>query len=256
MKKIHLLIVALFCGSLLIKAQPSTAMDFTMNDCNGNMHHLFFELDSGNVVIMEFFMLNCASCIDAGNDLQAMYNNLQASYGNKVRFFHFGFSNNYKCADIVKWVTTNGFTSVPFDSGALQTAYYGGMGMPTMAVVGGSDHKVLFTNVGFVTSDTTAIGTTIRSFFTGTDIRNIDNSVDLVISPNPCKDKLFITLNSPVENIKIALNDIHGKEIFTQNISSSGSPINIDVSDLSNGIYFIKSLTPEYPINEKIIISK
>ncbi len=117
MKKIYSFITAALLSASIATAQPTTAYDFNMNDCSGNMHHLFAELDSGNVVIMEFFMLSCSPCVDAGNELQPMIQNLKSSCSNKIKFYHFGFTNSYTCTQITNWVNTNSYSSVPFDSG-------------------------------------------------------------------------------------------------------------------------------------------
>ena len=49
----------------------TTALDFTLPDCDGVSHHLFDELDQGKVVILEFAMIpSCQPCISAGGVLQ------------------------------------------------------------------------------------------------------------------------------------------------------------------------------------------
>ena len=157
MKKIYSLLFSCLFLSAILNAQPTTAYDFNMNDCSGNMHHLFDELDAGNVVVMELFMLSCSPCVDAGNELEPMVQNLKASCSSKIKFYHFGFTNSYTCAQVTNWVSTNLYSSIPFDSGGVQVAYYGGMGMPTMAVVAGNTHKVLHTSVGYNAGDTAII---------------------------------------------------------------------------------------------------
>ncbi len=203
MKKLYISLFTIVTSFTLAYAQPTVATDFTMNDCNGKMHNLFSELDSGNVVIMEFFMTSCQSCIDAGKDMKPMHQSLVNQYGNKVRFFQTGFNNTYSCATVLNWINTNNFISVPFDSGAYQVAYYGGMGMPTIAIAAGNTHKLLFLNVGFNTSDTTIMGIEIRNFLDSVyaGVNNINTVVESSVFPNPASEQISISLNSKESGI-------------------------------------------------------
>jgi len=65
---------------------------------------------------------------------------------------------------------------------------------------------------------------------------------DLSIFPNPVKDKVNINLGS--QNIKdmslISLTDFNGKTLFLEKIDQTKDVLNIDVSNLPIGIYFVK----------------
>ncbi len=132
MKKSFYLMIALMFASVISKAQ-TTAMDFTKVDCEGRSHHLFSELDSGQVVIMEFVM-TCNSCIAAGHAIEAMVMDLQAEFPGRVKWYQIAYTNSYTCATMTGFKNTNGFNSAIFDQGAALVAYYGGFGMPTVAV--------------------------------------------------------------------------------------------------------------------------
>lgn len=265
MKKIHTLFLALILTGATIKAQ-TTAMDFTMNDCNGKMHHLFNELDSQNVIIMEFFMLNCTPCITAGDALEAMLPHLKNSYGNKVRFYHFGFTNSYTCPQITNWVNTNGYTSVPFDSGGVQVAYYGGMGMPTIAVVAGSDHKVLWLtdqNIAFTPNDTAVISNVISHFLDSilTDIPNKPSLISNISTyPNPLSDQLSISLNTRKTGIlHLSLMSIEGKkivELSNENITAGSWNKTLSLPELESGLYFLRGEMDEESFTRKITIQQ
>src|SRR5262245_46264024 len=141
MKKTILLLLLLLSAAYIVSAQ-TTAQDFTRADCSGQMHHLFDELDSNNVVIMEFIM-TCNSCIVAGHAIEEMIADLQFEHPGRVRFYQFAYTNSYSCATMLNFKSSNGFASAVFDSGAAMVAYYGGFGMPTVAVVAGPTHAVL-----------------------------------------------------------------------------------------------------------------
>ena len=84
--------LAIFVGlllSIVVSKAQTTALDFNRIDCNGNSHHLYSELDSNNVVILEFIMLACNTCNDAGQDLTEMHSKLDIQFPGKVRFYHF-----------------------------------------------------------------------------------------------------------------------------------------------------------------------
>lgn len=53
MKMLFTLLAAIAFTSEVSTAQ-TTAMDFNMNDCNGQMHNLYSELNQNKVVILEF----------------------------------------------------------------------------------------------------------------------------------------------------------------------------------------------------------
>lgn len=253
MKKIYSFIFSLLFGASVSFAQPTTAYDFTMNDCSGNMHHLFDELDSGNVVIMELFMLSCSPCVDAGNELVPMFENLKATCSNKIIFYHMGYTNSYTCSQITNWVNTNSYTSIPIDSGAVQTAYYGGMGMPTVAVVAGSTHKVLHTTVGYTAGDTAVIADSIRAFF-GCSTVNVPehlNSLSVSVYPNPSNGQFVIA--SPAFSVINSAKQSHTEiyNVFGEKIISS-TETSIDISSQPSGIYFLRGKT----FSKKIIVQK
>jgi hypothetical protein len=54
--------LAAFSTTLGQLPNGSIAPDFTLQDINGNTHHLYDYLDSGKVVIIDFFEVNCGPC--------------------------------------------------------------------------------------------------------------------------------------------------------------------------------------------------
>jgi hypothetical protein len=263
MKNKLLLIVLLACGiNQTVRSQsPTTAYDFNMNDCNGKMHHLFGELDSGNVVVMEFFMLSCSPCIVAGHALDAMLVPLKNKYGGKVRFYQFGFTNSYTCTQIQDWVSTNGFaTSVPFDSGAVQVAYYDGMGMPTIAVVAGKNHDVLFSSTDFKPiTDTSTISKAIHVFFEPTGIStNEELAASVSVFPNPASQAITVSL--AIERaavLNLILTNVQGQKLatlFNENVTPGINTKNILLPELKNGIYFLQGDVGKKSFTKKITI--
>jgi len=242
------LVIALIFTAVISKAQ-TTAMDFIMDDCDGQMHNLYDELNQNKVVILEFFMTSCSPCINAGSKIEMMVNALNTEFAGYVNYYHFAFNNSYTCATISNWIASNGFNSVPFDSGAAQVAYYGGFGMPTVVVVAGSQHEVLFSNVGFSTNDTTLMGNVIRNYFTANPVGifMVHQSAELLsVYPNPASSDALIklSLNEPASVI-VGVVDATGKnvaDIDNKNLSSGNFEFTFRTASLPEGIYFLKAI--------------
>lgn len=73
----------------------------------------------------------------------------------------------------------------------------------------------------------------------------------LNLYPNPSKGKIFV--NSSIIYNDISIYNIVGKEVY---LNEEGSQEIIDISNLSNGIYFINFNTKEGVITKKIILDK
>lgn len=197
MKKILLTLIAFAFLTPVLQAQM-TAMNFNRNDCDGNPQHLFADLNSGKAVIIEYFMTSCAPCPAAGQKLESMKANLLQQYPGMVKSYAIAFNNTYSCTTVKNWVTSNGFTSIPMDSGATQVAYYGGMGMPTIIIAAGANHQLLGSPyIGFNTSDTTQMAANIRSFLgSQVGLKERGNQLGaLNIFPNPSSSEVNISFS-------------------------------------------------------------
>lgn len=251
MKKIYTSILALILTCSHINAQ-TTAVNFNMSDCNGNMHNLFSELDAGKVVIMEFFMLSCSPCIDAGNALDPMFTRLKATCSNNINYYQFGFTNSYNCSQITNWVTSHNFTSVPIDSGAYQVGYYNGMGMPSIAVVAGKSHKVLYlcnaNTASFdVVKDTAVIADSIRTFFNckPTGIKKPTQNISSIsLVPNPASTNLSLSFDSKSEGVlQLSIVNLTGQKIMDfpkENIRTGIWNKTYELPHIPSGFYFIR----------------
>ncbi|RED94105.1 T9SS type A sorting domain-containing protein [Marinoscillum furvescens] len=60
------------------------------------------------------------------------------------------------------------------------------------------------------------------------------------IYPNPARDRLFMTLESPLSQISLKLIDLSGKVYFNDMVKSSGSKkFSLDIADYPKGIYLL-----------------
>lgn len=242
-----IVIVSLLLAFASSSAAQTTAMDFNRKDCKGNTHHLFKDLDSGKVVILEFFMQSCSPCITAGNKLENMKAKLLAQYPGRIKAYAIGFNNTYSCASNSNWVSTNGFTSIPMDSGAAQVAYYGGMGMPTIVILGGgTEHKVLGSPyIGFSTSDTAQMVADIKQSFKTLSVEPIAlNIKSLKLYPNPVGSELNLSFDLAEDaTLKVEIIDVTGKAIellVNEEVRKGAVSYKINTSQLLPGLYFIQ----------------
>lgn len=257
MKNLYL-ILALLLSTTLSKAQ-TTAMDFTKTDCSGISHHLFADLDSGNVVVMEFIM-TCNSCIAAGHALETMISNLEAEHPGKVRWYQIAYTNTYTCATMTGFKNTNGFSSNVFDQGASLVAYYGGFGMPTIAVAAGSGHDVLFTDVGFSISDTTAIGIAARNFFATSSVPATPASLNAIeVFPNPASNLLNIKLDVKANTaVTFQIINIAGSMVMEVNetVATGNYTKQLDISSLPAGMYLVQATYNNKTISERFKVNR
>ena len=224
-----------------MKADQTTAMNFIRKDCTGKEHNLFAELDSGNVVILEYFM-TCSSCLNAARKIQPVINSLEKQIPGKIRFYMLAYTNGYSCETASNFINTNSLQAVPFDSGASQVAYYGGFGMPTVVVVGGKDHKVLFTDIGFSSGDEQAIGDAIKTLYNLSDVSD-ESATNFSVSPQPATDRMRFHWNEELsQDAECTLANMQGQIVrhsadFEWNYAANQAEL--PVQGLENGVYVL-----------------
>lgn len=244
MKKSIYLSIALMFALTISKAQ--TAMQLNGQDCNGVSHDLFADLDAGKAVILHFFMPNCGSCPPPAQKIQAMANHILAAHPGTITAYAMPFNNTTTCTYTAGWVSTNNLSLyAPYDSGAVQVANYGGFGMPTVVLLGGTDHRVMFSTLSFSTSDTTIMRDSILALLGITsNIAELPSSVSsFEIYPNPSSDNVSINV-SLNENAKLTIDvtDITGKQIT---VIANENKIGLvsekfNTAELANGIYLVR----------------
>ncbi len=224
-------ITTLFALSALLTLNAqTTALDFTANDCDGVPHNLFSELEAGNAVILEMVMMGCQPCITAA---QSLTENVlpYVSDPTRVKLFSIGFSNSVTCTQINNWKTANGFTHPVFAGMSAQTTYYGGMGMPTVVVLGGgSSHTVYYSELGHANSENPAIIEAVNTALAAATVIPDLKAPVAVASPNPAQDVLTITGGS-WDRARVL--DLQGKEVSDARVQNG----RVDVSRLERGAY-------------------
>ncbi len=134
------------------KSDVYNAKQWIKKDCfTGNTYDLFQQLDSGFVIIHEYIMLDCRPCITAGKGLEKIVNSLRKLHPGRIKYFQTVYEDKTSDKKMSQWVRENGFTpDAVFIKGADEVAFYGGMGMPTILVLGGGRrHKGYYKRLGY-----------------------------------------------------------------------------------------------------------
>lgn len=247
MKKSNLLLFALIMVASISRAQL-TANQFKGLDCNGYPVNLFSDLDAGKAVILFYYMPNCGACPPPAQKIQNMANAINSKYPGKVKGYAFPYQNSTTCDYSSTWVSSSSLSTIytPMDSGATDVAYYGGFGMPTVVLVGGKDHKVLFSTLDFSTSDTTIMRDKILQLINASlGINTMNNSISTVsLFPNPARNILNLeieirqTLYLKIEIVNIlgeVVSNVFEEKSFIGNLNKE-----IDTENLPNAVYILR----------------
>ena len=263
MKKTLLLFTAIVFVINFSNAQ-TTAQDWIKTDCNGISHQLFTELDNGNCVILAFDMLpSCGLCINAANLMEPIVNTYRTNYPGRIKFYCLGYINSYTCSDIQSWETANSFDhDAVFTNGAADVAYYGGMGMPTIVVLGRNSHHVWWDKKGISSSDMTAFQNAMDSaLYISTGVSSLPSSENNVeVFPNPSNGKT--TLSFSLENnsdVTVKVVSVLGqvmKSFSTQQFNSGNNKMEINTAELPVGTYFITLKTNDSVHTVKMTVAE
>ena len=242
-KSLFLSIASMFVCTI---SKAQTVMQLKGVDCNGNSHDLMADLDAGKAVILHFFMPNCGSCPPPAQKIQKMAKNILAKYPGMITAYALPYQNSTTCTYTSTWVSSNNLSLyAPFDSGAAQVANYGGFGMPTVVLLGGKNHRVMFSSMSFSTSDTTEMRDSILALIGGSiGIPEVGTSLCCVsIFPNPSENQVTVSLDLPKPSfVSIDLFDIAGKQVLSLMNEKLNGALNkqFSIATLPNGIYLIR----------------
>src|ERR1035437_6332779 len=223
----------------------TTATDFTVNDCAGNSHHLFSELDAGTVVVMTWVM-PCSACIAVASTAATTAQGFTSSYPGRVKFYLVDDYANTPCNTLTSWASTNAISpNASFSDAAISMADYGGTGnsMQKTVVLGGASHTVFYNVNGAVT--TGPLQTAITDALTSAGVTNYENVIqELTLFPSPALSNIKIIYSIlKATNISIDLMNVLGEKVNKVPVGTQ-SPgkheYQINIESLSKGVYFIK----------------
>jgi hypothetical protein len=243
-KNLILSFTLLLFFSAVVYAQ-TVAQDWTKTDCSGKTHSLFSDLDNGKVVIIQFDMMNCSYCTKAALNTNQIFIDYEASNPGKVLMYSMGYDNNTTCDLMKTWVSAYNFSFSIIEKCPNDVAYYGGMGMPTIVILGGRDHKVFYNKQGYTISDNTNIKAAIDAALlkAGIDDQRPTFS-DFAVYPNPANNsarlRYSLSAKSPVT---IEIFDMVGNSVLSipnQSQSAGIQEVDINTSSLCSGMYFVR----------------
>jgi len=256
-KSIYTFIALMFTVSLSMA--QTTAMPYTGTDCNGNAVDIFADLDAGKAVILHFYMPNCGACPPVAQKIQAMANKINATNPGKVVGYAFPYQNSTNCTYSSSWVSSNNLSALytAMTGGAQGVAYYGGFGMPTVVLLGGTDHRIMFSTLSFSSADTTLMRDSINNLTTG--IYELPKSVNsFTVFPNPAHANINIKVDLKENtDCMIDIADINGKQVEVITNSTQVGVLNttFNTSKLANGNYLVRLSANGKTVTQKITVS-
>jgi hypothetical protein len=241
MKKKLFTLTAIFITLISLTKAQTTAMDFTQTDCDGLDHQLYPELDAGNVIILEYMMLNCAPCVTGTQAMEAIIKPYELSHPGRVHLYSIAFLNSYTCEQILQWKRDFNFNHPTFCQGEAQVAYYGGMGMPTLVVVGTNEHKVFYKSIGYTPDVDANIREALDSalLYTPSGIDDHLPASNFKVYPTLFTDRLYVETSETGAGSELVISDIFGRQVLNSYLPESGRA-SIAVSMLPKGIYFAR----------------
>jgi hypothetical protein len=260
MKKLLLL----FSSCLLtLSSFGQTPANFTVNDCNGNNHDLFTELNAGKVVVITWVMpcINCAAkAVTAYNAVQSF----SASNPGQVVYYIADDYGNTSCSSVQLWSDTSVALNIKtFSNASVSMSPYGAAGMPKTIVLGGTTtHSVYFNQNGGAANNLSGIQTAISQ--ATMDIlagikENTSTNYQTKLSPNPAQNEISFSYElKQTEQISIEIYNLIGAKIKQVDNSSiiGKNEIKINTESLSNGTYFLKINNGKTSDTVKFIIAK
>ena len=176
--------------------------------------------------------------------------NVNDTYPDMVKGYAFPFNNSTTCTYASSWVTSNGLSFyTPMDSGADQVANYGGFGMPTVVLLGGRDHRMMYVSQTFSTSDTGRMRDSIISLYKSmnpsTGIAALPAGVSTFsIYPNPASEMITVKLAiKESANVAIEMLDVSGKlvtSLMSEKQNAGVENKSFNTTSYPTGNYLIK----------------
>lgn len=259
-KRIGKLSCILLCSLMfpLIHFAQSTAVNFSVNDCDGINYDLYSTLEAGKVVVLVWVM-PCAGCIPGAVDAYNASESFSLSHPGKVVYFLVDDYANSTCSFVRGWGNTNGIiNSTVFSDAAISMSDYGVDGMPKVVVLGGEDHTIFY-NENNADITQTGVENAINSALIVADLNESNDKKILSLFPNPIDDILTIkTTDQSMLEQEITLYDLNGNKVksFTLGFALNGEiQNNFNVGDLMSGTYILSYKMEESSQFIKIIVS-
>lgn len=248
---------------LAIAMPAQNAADFTANDCAGNNHNLFSELNSGKVIVIAWVM-PCAGCLAPSQTAYEIVQSYATSNPGQVLMYVVDDYGNSSCNTINNWVNNNGMPGVTtFSDASITMSAYGGVGMPKIIVVGGGySHGLYFNANNSAANDSAGIQAAIDSALV--DVTTVpqlnDNISTIALSPNPASHQTLIGLTAKQSaTVTIDLYNALGEKvecIYTGLLQPGENQFGLSIENLAEGIYWIRITDGEFSSEKMLSVTR
>lgn len=241
------LLLSTICSLFIVASGYSqTAVNFNCNDCAGNSHDLFTELDAGKVVVISWVM-PCASCIGPTLTASNIVQSYSGSNPGQVVLYVVDDYANTNCTATNGWCTSNGITpTATFSNASINMLDYNTTpGMPKIVVLGGgTSHTILFNEVNTAAGNANAMQAAIDSaLFTGVNETQSALS-NATLYPNPATNETVLNISLD-EQSKVQVNVVNElgqkvSSVFSGTMQPGENTVRVNVAELASGFYFIE----------------
>lgn len=240
------------------------APDFSFTDINGETHTLSEALAEGKVILLDFFFVDCPPCNDWAPEIDAIAADFE---GTNLEIWAMSDRDTdaYISGSIFNPTHSNHKVGGSEGGGAEAINTYAGsfnfLGFPTYSVIcadgvitwdvwplttGVEEIRSLLTEECGITADPTGV-----SEITGVSLTNF--------FPNPVSTNLTVQFEL-TKNVAITTEvvNVMGQtvtSVASQNYASGLQTMNVDVANLSDGMYILKLNTNEGTITHEFVIS-
>lgn len=253
-------LLALFFISISATGFTQPATDFTADDCTGNTHYFFNELNSGKVIVLNWVM-PCITCIPASISAYSIVQSFSISNPGTVLQYIIDDDGGQSCATLLNWTNSTGIEpdAVFQNSGGteINEADYGGNGMPHIVVVG-PDHTIYFNGLNGAANDSIGITNAINQALLATGINKNYPGHGFSTSMNPSSEILSVNYNSPSGNFSLEIINVLGHVVTRSDFKNPGGiqKIKMSASAFVNGIYFVQVKEGVSVRTLKFVVSK
>lgn len=234
MKK-HLFILALMISSIAVFSQ--TAIDFTLNDCNGTSQNLFSTLNKGKIVIL-IYEHQCSSCTQGTTNVTSVLN---ANYSGDTNIIVIYLDNGGNtCTQTSTWISSHSFVPGPYFEYSNDGSSPYGSGMPIIVVAAGSDHLTYLEALGVSFADTATVHNAIKAAYNhilGIETTEVTGAT-FDIYPNPADEMITINTSISITDAFISIYNLQGQQIWQQELLQNITEINL--SPFAPGLYLLK----------------
>ncbi|MFA6922631.1 MAG: T9SS type A sorting domain-containing protein [Bacteroidales bacterium] len=260
MKNFYFIILSIsLLGNLVSKAQ-TTAIDFTLTDCNAVSRNLFSYLDQKDVIIL-VYEHQCSYCITGSKNIKTIIDGFYSG-NSRIKIFYLDNGGN-NCTSTSNWIINNNLLpGITFQySNDFSSPY--GIGMPIVVIACGASHKIYYKTKNTIPSipDTNSIHNAIYNALleNPTVISEAKTIVDgISLYPNIIDSKVLkITFSNKInKTFKYEIIDITGKRIYSNLfvIDAGYNQKEIPIYSLNKGIYFLRIQNYESVLCKKFII--